>query len=179
MAQQYVTSDGTLIIPGSVAKVSVQQQNAGLAVSGVIALVGEAESGPAWTQETLDLEDVVSFGPGQVGAVIAKFGSGRLVDAFRATVEASNDPNIVGAPSRIICIKTNAGTQGSAALNKVGGGTYGTLYTLSRGRNSNQLYMTVDAPVSETAPTSRWLCRPIELQPSLYRPGTLLLAPIL
>ncbi len=154
MAQQYVTTDGTLIIPGSYAKVSVAQQNAGLAVSGVIALVGEADSGPAWTQETADLQDVCSFGPGQVGAVVAKFGSGRLVDAFRAAVEASNDPNIIGAPSQIICIKTNAGTQASAALNKVGGGTYGTLYTLSRGRNGNQLSVTVSAPVTETAPAT-------------------------
>ncbi len=154
MAQSYVTTDGNLIIPGSYAKVSVQQQNAGLAVSGVIALVGEAESGPAWTQETLDLHDVCRFGPGQVGAVVAKFGSGPLVDAFRAAVESSNDPNIIGAPSSIICIKTNAGVQASAALGKVGGGTYGTLYTQGRGRNGNQLYMTVDAPVSETAPTT-------------------------
>ncbi len=154
MAQQYVTTDGTLIIPSAVAKISVQQQNAGLATTGIIALVGEAESGPSWDEETLDLEDVVSFGPGQVGAVVAKFGSGRLVDAFRAAVEASNDPLIVGAPSRILCIKTNTGVQASADLDAVGGGTYGTLYTLSRGRNGNQLYMTVEEPVEEVAPAT-------------------------
>lgn len=154
MAQQYQTTDGNLIIPSSVASVKVQQQNAGLAVSGVIALVGEAESGPAWNQETLDLDDVASFGPGQVGAVVAKFKSGPLVDAFRAAVVSSQDPNIVGAPSRIICIKTNAGTQATATLSKVTGGTYATALTIGRGRLTNQLYMTVDAPVSETAPAT-------------------------
>lgn len=154
MAQSYVTTDGNLIIPGAYAKISVQQQNAGLAVSGVIALVGESTSGPAWSEETEDLQDVVSFGPGQIGAIVAKYGSGPLVDASRAAVEASNDPLIVGAPSRLVLIKTNVGARASAILNKVGGGTYGTLYTLSRGRNGNQLYMTVDAPTVETAPAT-------------------------
>ena len=51
MAQSYVTTDGTLIIPGAYAKVSVQQQNSGLAVSGVIALVGESTGTPFAAQK--------------------------------------------------------------------------------------------------------------------------------
>jgi len=154
MAQSYATSSGTLVIPGAYPSVTVVQQNSGLSVTGVVALVGEAEAGLGWSQETEDLQDVASFGPSQVGAVVAKYKSGPIVDAFRMVVEASSDPNIVGAPSRIYCIKTNVGTASHANLNKVGGGNYGSLYSLAPGRLGNQLYVSVDASVAEVAPAT-------------------------
>lgn len=153
MAQQYVTTDGTLVIPGAYPKVSVQRQNSGLATTGVIALVGEASTGPRFDEET-DLEVDAVFGPDQAAAVVAKYGDGQLVDAYRAASQPSNDPNIVGAPSRFVLVKTNGGSKSSVALPKIGGGTYGTLYTKIAGRNGNQLYETVDALTAEVIPTT-------------------------
>ena len=102
MAQQYVTSAGTLIIPGARATYSVQTANSGLATSGVIMLVGEAESGPSFYEET-DLA-TNAFGPNQLAQVVAKYKSGPLVDAFRAASVPANDPDILGSPSSFIFV---------------------------------------------------------------------------
>ncbi len=153
MAQQYQTVNGTLIIPAAYPSISVQRQNSGLAVSGVIALVGEAETGPQWSEEE-DLELDAVYGPDEASAVVAKYGSGQLVDAFRAASQPANDPNITGSPSRFVLVKTNTGSKASLALGKVGGGTYGTLYTKLAGRLGNQMYSTVSAPASEVIPTT-------------------------
>lgn len=158
MAQQYVTVDGRLIIPGAYPKIAVQSQNSGLSVSGVIALVGESSTGPAYNQEA-DLEATASFGPDQAGAVIAKYGSGQIVDAFRATAQPANDPNITGAPNRFIIVKTNQGAKASSPLTKIGGGTYATLQTLLAGANGNQLYQQtfadgVNGGAAEVRPTT-------------------------
>ncbi len=154
MAQQFITDSGNLIIPSAVAKFTVQTQNGGLATSGIIALIGEADSGPSFDQETDDLEDVISFGPGQIGDIVAKYKSGHLVDAARAAVQASNDPNITGAPSRILCFKTNAGAQASGILTSNSSGTYSTLLALAGGRLGNQLYYTVEADQAQVVPTT-------------------------
>lgn len=153
MAQSFVTTNGTLIIPDAVSSITVQRQNSGLSTSGVVTLVGEAETGPAYSEE-VDLEETAVFGPDQSASVLAKYGSGPLVDAYRAGVAPANDPNIVGSPSRFVLVKTNTGSKATAALPKVGGGTYGTLYTLLAGRNGNQLYDTVSAVTSEALPTT-------------------------
>ena len=74
MAKSLVTDAGTLFIPGAYAKYTVQSANAGLATTGVLMLVGEADAGPDWSLEE-DLEEN-SFGPDQLTAVIAKYKSG-------------------------------------------------------------------------------------------------------
>lgn len=159
MAQQFVTTDGNLIIPGAYPKISVQQQNAGLSVSGVIALVGEAATGPSYSQETGDLEDSVTFGPDQMGSIVAKYGSGPLVDAARAASQPANDPNITGAPTALLLIKTNSGAKASVALSKIGGGTYSTLVSKLAGEPGNQLFQQVfangtDGGAAEVRPTT-------------------------
>jgi hypothetical protein len=85
---------------------------------------------------------------------MAKYKSGPLVDAFKAAATPANDPDIVGAPNRFILVKTNPSTKASAALPKIGGGTYATLYDKSYGQLGNLIYFTVASKTAEVKPTT-------------------------
>lgn len=153
MAQSYVSTDGTLIVPGAYPKVNVQTANSGLASSGIVMLVGEAEAGPRFSAET-SLADSVVFGPSQLAAVVAKYGSGPLVDGFRAASVASADAQIPGSPTQIVLIKTNASTKASAAVLNWAGAAYETLYDRSYGKKGNLIAYQVTANVAEAVPTT-------------------------
>lgn len=152
MAQKYITDAGTLIIPDAYVQTQVRASNSGLPTTGVIAIVGEASTGPRFSGEE-DLEVTGSFGPNQEGAVVAKYTSGPLVDAFRIASDAANDAQIQGAPSRIILIKTNASTKASGAV-AAQVGTYGTLFDKSYGANGNLIYWKVLAATAEAVPAT-------------------------
>lgn len=152
MAQSYVTTEGTLIIPGAYPSVKVQGGNSGLATTGVLMLVGESDQGPDFSSES-DLESN-AFGPDQLADVIAKYGSGPLVDAFRAATAPSSDPGITGSFSRAVMVKTNPSTRASSALLNYASTTYGTLYSQLEGRNGNLITRTVTASASEVVPTT-------------------------
>lgn len=113
MAITHTTTEGTLIIPGAYASYKVKSEPAGLATTGVLMLVGEAEKGPHFSEETLEDN---WFGPDQMGLVLAKYGSGPLVDAFANAIRPMNDPEIPGSPTRLYLAKTNKGTKGSVTL---------------------------------------------------------------
>lgn len=167
MAQSYVTDAGTLIIPGAYSSIKVETSNSGLATTGVLMLVGEADAGPSYTLES-DLQ-ANSFGPDQLGLVVAKYKSGAIVDAFRAAVAPANDPNITGAPSRIIIAKTNASTKASLAL-----GAWGTLQDKSYGKLGNLIYVSVGSSVAEVAPTTGefiWVPQPTTVNAKFYVNG--------
>lgn len=167
MAQSYVTDAGTLIIPGAYSSIKVETSNSGLATTGVLMLVGEADAGPSYTLES-DLQ-ANSFGPDQLGLVVAKYKSGAIVDAFRAAVAPANDPNITGAPSRIIIAKTNASTKASLAL-----GAWGTLQDKSYGKLGNLIYVSVGSSVAEVAPTTGefiWVPQPTAVNAKFYANG--------
>jgi hypothetical protein len=157
MAQKFSNSDGTLVIPTATAAFQVARQNSGLGTSGVVAIVGEADMGLAYDEEA-DIEDGATFGPDQVTAVVAKYGSGPLVDAFKAAAQPANDPNITGAPNRIILAKVNVGTPASLPLLTMTSGAYGTLYTKAAGRNGNQLF--------SSAPTATQVLANTEVVPT-------------
>ena len=152
MAQSFVTDAGTLIIPGAYSQIKVQTANSGLATSGVLMLVGEADAGARFSAEA-DLE-LNAFGPDQLAAVVAKYKSGTLVDAFRAAAQPANDPNLQGSPSRIILVKTNTSTKASGNLTKWTGGTYGSLKDQSFGKLGNLIYFQVAAAASEVVPST-------------------------
>jgi len=152
MAQQYVTDAGVLIIPSAVASIKVQAGVGGLATSGVLMLVGEANAGPDYSLEG-ELGDN-AFGPDQLAEVVAKYKSGPLVDAFRAASAPANDPDIQGSPSRMVLVKTNVSGKASGVLDAVGGGDYGTLYDKSYGELGNLIYFTVDEKRAEVKPTT-------------------------
>src|SRR6185436_10262674 len=152
MAQAFITDQGALIIPGAYPSITVQNGSAGLSTTGVIALVGEADAGPDVSLES----DLASnaFGPDELGAVVSKYKTGSLVDAFRGASQAANDPNIQGAPQRFVMVKTNPSTKASSTLLKIGGGTYATLQDKSYGELGNLLYYIVTAKTSEVKPTT-------------------------
>lgn len=150
MAQQFVTEDGTLIIPGAYPKITVQSNNSGLATTGVLMLVGESDAGPAHTEEE-DLENN-AFGPDALSDVQAKYGSGPIVDAFRAACSPSSD--LAGSFSRAIIVKTNPSTKASGLLLNSVAGTYGTLFAKKEGKAGNLITYAVVAAQSEVVPTT-------------------------
>src|SRR3954469_16989118 len=99
MSISVTTDQGQFNIPGAYADFGTEETNSGLATTGVVLLVGEADAGPDYTLES-DL-DANSFGPDEESAVIAKYGSGWIVDAFKAACSPSKDPDITGAPALI------------------------------------------------------------------------------
>lgn len=156
MAQRYVTDSGVLVIPGAYPDVKVQKNNSGLATSGVIFLVGEADAGPAWSdEEDLSLN---FFAPTELSDVIAKYKTGKLVDAFRAAANPANDLNIPGSPSFIYCVKTNVSGKASASLTRAGLDNYGVLADKSYGLLGNMIGVTITESTSEVAPTTGSIC---------------------
>lgn len=152
MAQKFVTDAGTLIIPDSYVQTQVQASNSGLPTTGIIAIIGEADTGPRFNAEE-DLEVGGSFGPNQGGAVAAKYTSGPLVDAFNIASDAANDPQIQGSPSRLILVKTNQSVKASGLL-LAQVGTYATLLDKSYGATGNLIYWKVLANAAEALPST-------------------------
>jgi hypothetical protein len=152
MSQNFPTDAGVLITPGGYARYNVVAQNTGIATTGIVMLVGEADAGPDFTQE----QDLASniFGPGQVGDVKAKYKSGRLVDAFNAGTVPANDTNIQGAPSGFILVKTNPSTKAAATLAHWDDSDYATLQDRSWGKLGNLISFEVEAKVGEVVPTT-------------------------
>jgi hypothetical protein len=152
MAQRYVTDEGVLVIPGAYPSIKVQQQQSGLATTGVIAIVGEAEAGPDYTLES-DLS-LNFFAPTELSTVIAKYKSGNIVDAFRAAANPAKDPRIGGSPSFIYVVKTNASTKASGSMLRSGLTAYGTLADKTYGALGNLVSATVTAAQAEVAATT-------------------------
>lgn len=152
MAKSLVTDSGTLFIPGSYADYKVESNPSGLATTGVLLIIGEADAGPDHGLET-DLE-TNAFGPDAIGDVAGKYKSGPIVDAFRAAVAAANDPDITGSFQAAILVKTNVSGKAQANLPKIGGGTYAVLADANYGKSGNAIaYRTVSAQ-AEAVPTT-------------------------
>jgi hypothetical protein len=152
MAQSFQTTDGNLVVPGAYGKVAVQGAASGTGTTGVIVLIGEADGGASFRDET-EL-NANSFSPTAESAVVAKYGSGQVVDAFRQVVNPSNDDQVVGAPSAIIIVKTNKGGQATLSLTKSTGGTYGVLADAGYGKLGSLLYSVITQATAETVPTT-------------------------
>ena len=153
MSQNFPTDAGVLITPGAYARYNVVTQNNGIATTGVVMLVGEADAGPDFTLEGNDLASNI-FGPGQIGDVKAKYKSGRLVDAFNSGAVPANDPQIQGAPAGFILVKTNPSTKAVANLVKFDASTYAQLQDRSFGKLGNLISFQVTAKTSEVVPTT-------------------------
>lgn len=152
MANSYTTDSAVLIKPGAYPDIKVATGAGGLATTGTLAILGEADAGPDYSLET-DLESN-AYGPDQLSQVLAKYVSGPIVEAYRAFSAPANDPRIQGAPNRFIIAKTNASTKAGIALDAVGGGDYATLYDKSYGRFGSLIYFTVAAKTAEVKPTT-------------------------
>ena len=153
MSLQYTTSNGqTLIVPGGYADAQVVATPSTVAANGILMVVGEADSGPAFSEE-LDLTQN-AFGPDQKSDIIAKYGSGQLVDAFVGAVTASNDNNIKGSFTRFVPVKTNISVKATSTIPKLGGGTYANVVAKSGGKPGNLITRTIAQNKAQTAPTT-------------------------
>lgn len=151
MAQAYTNNDGiTLINPGTYVSVNVRSGQGNIAQAGVVTLIGEADEGPSFDQES-DL-NLIAYTPDQLGEVIAKFGSGRLVDAFRAIVAAASDPAIVGAVSLVRMVKTNPSQAAQDSISRNGFGNFATIQAKRAGLPGNLIKYRSDIAVPESAP---------------------------
>ena len=151
MAQSFDSEFGRLVRPGAYPSVKVQTTVSGLASTGVIALIGEADGGMPGADDDISLN---YFGPDEFASVVRKYASGPLVDGFRAAVEAANDAGIIGSVSRVFLYKTNASTKASCSVANSGIGTFGTVSDLNYGRNGNMIYWKALASQAESAPAT-------------------------
>lgn len=146
MAIRLTTSFVNTVRPGAYVNPRVRSFSSGVASTGVIAIIGEADRGEHFSNEVLADN---AFGPDQVAQIIAKYGAGSIVDAASALAAPSNDPDIQGAPNSIIILKTNAGTKAS----KVMATSFGSLSAQNFGAYGNQLAYQVEQTQAEVAPT--------------------------
>jgi hypothetical protein len=145
MAQQLATSFVVTSVPGAYSQYTVQNTSLGIAANGIVAIVGEADGGESYTT---DLPKNNAYGPDQLDAIVSKYTSGQIVDAFRALTAPSNDTGITGAPSLIYVVKTNTGTKASATLAT----TYGSISQKVAGVIGNNTQYKVTAAQAEVAP---------------------------
>jgi hypothetical protein len=52
MAQSFTGTSGTFYVPGSYVETIVQAPNSGLSTTGVLMLIGEADAGPSYSEES-------------------------------------------------------------------------------------------------------------------------------
>jgi hypothetical protein len=153
MASQYTTSNGvTLIVPGAYAEAQVVSTPSAVAANGILMVIGEADSGPSYAEE----EDITqnAFGPDQKAEIIAKYGTGQLVDAFVGAVAASNDANITGSFTRFVPVKTNTSVAASTTIPAIGGGSYANVVAKAAGKPGNLITRQITAEQSEVIPTT-------------------------
>jgi hypothetical protein len=143
MSLRLITPFVNTNIPGAYPNVVVQSQPVGLASSGIVVIMGEADGGPGYNQVALSKQ---VFTPDQLALVQQEYIGGQIVDSFTALAAPSDDPNITGSANLIYIAKTNNGTSASSALP----GSYGTLSDSNYGVDGN-LYnyqiLSVDAGV--------------------------------
>jgi len=103
----------SILKPGaySVSKVD-NSAGANIASNDTLFILGEAAYGAPGSSEGLQV-----FDASQVNALVAKYGSGPLVDSALAATRPSKTPGIGGA-GRIYVWKTNASTQASLSVNE-------------------------------------------------------------
>lgn len=169
MSQKFTTQDGiTLIEPGAVVSVSVQGGQGAIASAGVVTLIGEADAGPGFLDES-DLTANI-FTPDQYSKVQSKYKSGHIVDAFKQLVSAANDPNILGSVGAVRVIKTNMSTKAAATMTQKvkGTPTYANVLAKKEGTDGNLIKQKSDVARAETAPTTGEICYTPSLSETTY-----------
>jgi len=149
MAQRLSTSSVNTNIPGAYPEVTVKSTPVGITSTGDIVIIGEAEGGQDYTQESL-IDNV--FSATQLDRVTAKYLRGPIVDAMSALVSPSNDSNIAGSAGRVYIVKTNGGSQASGSV-AAQTGVYGTLKDKNYGVDGNKYYYQVIQAAYEAGPT--------------------------
>jgi hypothetical protein len=145
MAQRLVTPFVNTVTPGAYVNTTVKSTPVGLGLTGIIAVIGEAEGGAAFSSESLKDN---FFSPDQVAQVVEKYVSGPIVDAMRALSAPSADAGIQGSVSRVYILKTNSGEKASADVDT----DYGVLRAKNWGTDGNKIRYQITASQLESAP---------------------------
>ena len=145
MSQRLVTSFVNTNIPGAYPSVTVKSNPVGLGASGNVVIIGEADGGDSYLNVVLKNN---SFTPDQLDRVSALYGSGPIVDAFRAFSAPSSDADITGSANRIFIVKTNSSAKASALVDT----NYGTLSDQNWGKNGNKIKFQITSIAAESAP---------------------------
>jgi hypothetical protein len=127
----------SLVKPGAYSRVIVAQSGAAQAQLGIVALIGEASAGAAFSAETG--ASAVAWSPAQFNQIAAKYGSGQLVDAARLVFSPSNDPQILGGAQILYTLKTNQSTTASLTM----ASSYGTISALNPGAAGNNISVAI------------------------------------
>jgi len=145
MALKLTESFITTSVPGAYSQVLVKSDPVGVAASGVIAIIGEADGGDDFTIDNIKEN---FFGPTQVDRVTQKYVSGNIVNAMRMMPSPSADADITGAPTRVYILKTNASTAASAVV-----ASYGTITAKVSGADGNKIKYEITQIEDEIAPS--------------------------
>jgi hypothetical protein len=124
--------------PGAYSRIRVAQGSAAQAQLGVMAIIGEADQGLAFSDES-GLSSV-TWSPDQFAQIQQKYGSGALVDGARIALTPSNDPQILGGAQLLLTLKTNQSTTASLALPS----SYGTVKAKVPGAQGNAITIEID-----------------------------------
>jgi hypothetical protein len=146
MAQRLTTSFINTVRPGSYFEVTVKSTPVGVASSGNIVIIGEADAGNSVAEDILKDN---YFTPDQADKVAKKYGAGSIVDAFRILASASSDTDITGSANRIYIAKTNTGSKASATVAPA----YGSLQSSNQGKDGNKIFYQVTQLQSEVGPS--------------------------
>ena len=146
MAQRLTTSFINTVRPGAYFETTVKSTPVGVASSGNIVIIGEAEAGNSVSEDILKDN---YFTPDQADKVAKKYVSGSIVDAFRILASASSDSDITGSANRIYIAKTNTGVKASAVVAP----SYGSLQSSNQGKDGNKIFYQVTQLQSEVGPS--------------------------
>lgn len=126
--------------PGAYSRSTVDKSGgADLGTNDTIFILGEADRGAPGAQE-----GIKEYSSSQMGALIAEYGSGPIVDVALAAVNPSKTPGVGGA-GNIKVWKTNASTRSTKALVNSSAATLLTLTSRNWGLDTTKISVEVEA----------------------------------
>jgi len=141
MAQTVNFNGVTLRIPGAYSSLSVKQTGASpLAETGIVGIIGESLKGPPGISEGIQ-----EFDSSTLADLIELYGSGEIVKAAKALVNASNDARVTNGANRILVYKTNQSTKASATI----ASAWGTMTSNNWGSEENLINYRIDEDTAE------------------------------
>jgi hypothetical protein len=122
----------TIWKPGAYSKTQIDLSGAfPLGVTGIVALIGEADAGKPGDEEANISQNV--FGPDQMSDIIAKYKSGPLVDAAQFAFAPASDGAIPSGAQALYIYKTNSASRASMVLDN----SWGTVKAIEYGVGGN------------------------------------------
>jgi len=137
----------SLFHPGAYSKTVVNLSGGfPLAATGIVALVGEALNGAPGSSD-----GVQTFTSEDIAALIAKYGSGSIVDAARILIAPARDNRVPNGASLIRVYKTNASTQATLSLKNAAPVNLFTITSANWGADQNLISVKVEAGTNVNA----------------------------